>query len=144
MPELFSKMLCCCGLDGRLMLRISHPFFRFRRPSSPGGFEIQCEPLLPKTWDTAAIAGIAPRSQFCSTQVIISNDTNLEQTDMFFLESGTASYVSSYQGWPDRTFSLLWPVVWDVTIMAKAMMFLNGKALTWSLKCWSLEKQALT
>lgn len=49
LPELFSKMLCCCGLDGRLMLRISHHFFRFRRPSSPGGFEIQCEPLLPKT-----------------------------------------------------------------------------------------------
>ena len=30
-------------------------------------------------------------------KVIISNDTTLAQTDMFFLESGTASYVS-YQG----------------------------------------------
>lgn len=38
------------------------------------------------------------RISIAPSEVIISNDTNLEQTDMFFLESGTASYVSSYQG----------------------------------------------
>lgn len=53
--------------------------------------------ILNRLWDRLVKLAHLLSELLNPRKVIISNDTTLAQTDMFFLESGTASYVS-YQG----------------------------------------------